>query len=100
MPRKYLNLKDRARPALGPFCWEYIIFPAFRSRAVNAPILKPLRRSQESGGAAQKPYAMYAHRAVFAEVKVDPELGQIRATRLVVALAVGTIINPRLAADG
>ena len=46
---------------------------------------------------AQKPYAMYAHGAVFAEVKVDPELGQIRATRLVGAFAAGTIINPRLA---
>jgi xanthine dehydrogenase YagR molybdenum-binding subunit len=33
---------------------------------------------------------------VFAEVKVDPELGQVRATRLVGALAAGTIINPRL----
>jgi xanthine dehydrogenase YagR molybdenum-binding subunit len=45
---------------------------------------------------AQKPYAMYAHGAVFAEVKVDPELGQVRATRLVGAFAAGTIINPRL----
>jgi xanthine dehydrogenase YagR molybdenum-binding subunit len=44
----------------------------------------------------QKPYAMYAHGAVFAEVKVDPELGQVRATRLVGAFAAGTIINPRL----
>ena len=45
---------------------------------------------------AEKPYAMYAHGAVFAEVKVDPELGQVRATRLVGAFAAGTIINPRL----
>jgi xanthine dehydrogenase YagR molybdenum-binding subunit len=39
---------------------------------------------------------MHAHGAVFAEVKVDPELGQIRATRLVGAFAAGTIINPLL----
>jgi xanthine dehydrogenase YagR molybdenum-binding subunit len=45
---------------------------------------------------AEKPYAMYAHGAVFAEVKVDAELGQVRATRLVGAFAAGTIINPRL----
>ena len=45
---------------------------------------------------AEKPYAMYAHGAVFAEVKVDPDLGQVRATRLVGAFAAGTIINPRL----
>ncbi|WP_043341309.1 xanthine dehydrogenase family protein molybdopterin-binding subunit [Belnapia moabensis] len=46
--------------------------------------------------AAQQHYAMHAHGAVFAEVKVDPELGQIRATRLVGAFAAGRIINPRL----
>lgn len=45
---------------------------------------------------AQTDYAMYAHGAVFAEVKVDPELGQVRTTRLVGAFAAGRIINPRL----
>jgi xanthine dehydrogenase YagR molybdenum-binding subunit len=39
---------------------------------------------------------MHAHGAVFAEVKVDPELGQVRATRLVGAFAAGRIINPKL----
>jgi xanthine dehydrogenase YagR molybdenum-binding subunit len=39
---------------------------------------------------------MHAHGAVFAEVKVDPELGQIRVTRLVGAFAAGRVINPRL----
>ncbi|HLW92949.1 MAG TPA: xanthine dehydrogenase family protein molybdopterin-binding subunit [Roseiarcus sp.] len=46
--------------------------------------------------AAQSTYAMHAHGAVFAEVKVDPDLGQIRAARLVGAFAAGRIINPRL----
>jgi xanthine dehydrogenase YagR molybdenum-binding subunit len=46
--------------------------------------------------AAQSNYAMHAHGAVFAEVKVDPDLGQIRVTRLVGAFAAGRIINPRL----
>ena len=46
--------------------------------------------------AAQKAYAMHAHGAVFAEVKVDPDLGQMRVTRLVGAFAAGRIINPRL----
>jgi xanthine dehydrogenase YagR molybdenum-binding subunit len=45
---------------------------------------------------AQANYAMHAHGAVFAEVKVDPALGQIRVTRLVGAFAAGRIINPRL----
>jgi xanthine dehydrogenase YagR molybdenum-binding subunit len=41
--------------------------------------------------------AMFSHGAVFAEVKVDPELGQVRVTRLVGAFAAGRIINPKLA---
>jgi xanthine dehydrogenase YagR molybdenum-binding subunit len=39
---------------------------------------------------------MHAHGAVFAEVKVDPDLGQVRVTRLVGAFAAGRVINPRL----
>ena len=39
---------------------------------------------------------MHAHGAVFAEVKVNPDLGQIRVTRLVGAFAAGRIINPRM----
>jgi xanthine dehydrogenase YagR molybdenum-binding subunit len=46
--------------------------------------------------AAAEAYARHAHGAVFAEVKVDPELGQVRATRLVGAFAAGRIINPHL----
>jgi xanthine dehydrogenase YagR molybdenum-binding subunit len=45
---------------------------------------------------AQANYAMHAHGAVFAEVKVDPELGQMRVTRMVGAFAAGRIINPRM----
>jgi xanthine dehydrogenase YagR molybdenum-binding subunit len=46
--------------------------------------------------AAQSAYAMHAHGAVFAEVKVDPDFGQVRVTRLVGAFAAGRIINPRM----
>ncbi|HEX2940833.1 MAG TPA: xanthine dehydrogenase family protein molybdopterin-binding subunit [Rhodopila sp.] len=46
--------------------------------------------------AAQAAYAMHAHGAVFAEVKVDPDLGQVRVTRLVGAFAAGTVVNPRM----
>jgi xanthine dehydrogenase YagR molybdenum-binding subunit len=45
---------------------------------------------------AQSDYAMHAHGAVFAEVKVDPDLKQMRVTRVVGAFAAGRIINPRL----
>jgi xanthine dehydrogenase YagR molybdenum-binding subunit len=46
--------------------------------------------------AAQSAYAMHAHGAVFAEVKVDPDFGQVRVTRLVGAFAAGTVVNPRM----
>ena len=46
--------------------------------------------------AAQSNYAMHAHGAVFAEVKVDSDLGQMRVTRVIGAFAAGRIINPRL----
>ena len=64
---------------------------------------RPRRRRGNRGAgqgatdpAAQSNYSMHAHGAVFAEVKVDPELGQIRVTRLVGAFAAGRVINPRL----
>jgi xanthine dehydrogenase YagR molybdenum-binding subunit len=46
--------------------------------------------------AAHEAYAMHAHGAVFAEVRVDPDLGQIRVSRMVGAFAAGRIINPHL----
>jgi xanthine dehydrogenase YagR molybdenum-binding subunit len=54
------------------------------------------RGASAADPAAQSTYAMHAHGAVFAEVKVDPDLGQIRVTRLVGAFAAGRVINPRL----
>jgi xanthine dehydrogenase YagR molybdenum-binding subunit len=68
-----------------------------------ADILKRAGRREVVGTAktARDPavatdYAMFSHGAVFAEVKVDPELGQVRVSRLVGAFAAGRIINPRL----
>jgi xanthine dehydrogenase YagR molybdenum-binding subunit len=42
-------------------------------------------------------HAHYTHSAVFAEVKVDEELGVIRVTRVVNAVAAGRILNPKTA---
>ena len=42
-------------------------------------------------------YAGYTHSAIFAEVKVDEELGVVRVTRIVNAVAAGTILNPKTA---
>ena len=42
-------------------------------------------------------HAHNAHSAVFAEVKVDEQLGVIRVTRIVSAVAAGRILNPKTA---
>ena len=44
-----------------------------------------------------KGYVHNTHSAVFAEVKVDEELGIIRVTRVVNAVAAGRILNPKTA---
>jgi xanthine dehydrogenase YagR molybdenum-binding subunit len=42
-------------------------------------------------------YSHYTHSAVFAEVKVDEQLGVIRVTRMLSAVAAGRILNPKVA---
>ena len=44
-------------------------------------------------------YAHNTHSAIFAEVKVDEQLGVIRVTRVVNAVAAGRILNPKTAAS-
>jgi xanthine dehydrogenase YagR molybdenum-binding subunit len=42
-------------------------------------------------------YSAFTHSAVFAEVRVDEELGVVRVVRVVSAVAAGRIINPKTA---
>jgi hypothetical protein len=42
-------------------------------------------------------YAHFTHSAIFAEVKIDEQLGVIRVTRVVSAVAAGRILNPKVA---
>ncbi len=44
-------------------------------------------------------YARNTHSAVFAEVKVDEEIGLVRVTRVVNAVAAGRILNPKTAGN-
>jgi xanthine dehydrogenase YagR molybdenum-binding subunit len=44
-------------------------------------------------------YARNTHSAIFAEVKVDEQLGVIRVTRVVSAVAAGRILNPKTAGN-
>lgn len=64
------------------------------ARAGRAEVVGTAKAARDPDVAAA--HAMYSHGAVFAEVKADPDLGQIRVTRLVGAFAAGRIINPRL----
>ncbi|MBS7700521.1 MULTISPECIES: xanthine dehydrogenase family protein molybdopterin-binding subunit [unclassified Chelatococcus] len=49
------------------------------------------------GMVGQMTKARGTHSAVFAEVKVDDQLGVVRVTRVVVAVAAGRILNPKTA---
>src|SRR5205823_6952607 len=42
-------------------------------------------------------YSRHAHSAVFAEVKIDEDLGTSQVTRVVSAVAAGRILNPKTA---
>lgn len=57
---------------------------------------------EEEGGASPNMlnmlrYSQGTHSAVFAEVKVDEDLGRVEVTRIVSAIAAGRILNPKTA---
>jgi xanthine dehydrogenase YagR molybdenum-binding subunit len=59
-------------------------------------------RIEKEGAAAPKEnskYAHYTHSAIFAEVKIDEQIGVVRVTRVINAVAAGRILNPKLAAS-
>ncbi|MGO9567300.1 MAG: xanthine dehydrogenase family protein molybdopterin-binding subunit [Desulfomonilaceae bacterium] len=45
----------------------------------------------------QMKYSRFTHSAIFAEVKIDQDLGTVRVTRVVSAVAGGRILNPKTA---
>ena len=56
-----------------------------------------IAREETNSFEEDKPHAHNTHSAVFAEVKVDEELGVIRVTRVVDAVAAGRILNTKTA---
>jgi xanthine dehydrogenase YagR molybdenum-binding subunit len=56
-----------------------------------------ITREETNKVAEDKSHARNVHSAVFAEVRVDEELGVIRVTRVVSAVASGRILNPKTA---
>jgi xanthine dehydrogenase YagR molybdenum-binding subunit len=72
----------------------------------EAPISEVMRRAgvptidetaTAEPSAHQKDHARYSHSAVFAEVQVDEELGTVKVTRVVSAVAGGRVLNPKTA---
>ena len=59
---------------------------------------KPIEGKAESKpGDETQQYAMHSFGAVFVEVRVDPDLGTIRVSRVVGAYGVGRVMNPKTA---
>jgi xanthine dehydrogenase YagR molybdenum-binding subunit len=66
--------------------------------AMRSGGLSAIEENASSGHRANEmQYSRLTHSAVFAEVKIDPELGIIRISRIVSAVAAGRILNPKTA---
>ncbi|MGQ9365976.1 xanthine dehydrogenase family protein molybdopterin-binding subunit [Azospirillum sp. A39] len=89
------------------FADGHLVLKADPSRRV------PIARAMRAGGVhaiaeeamalpymlARARHSVRSHSAVFAEVRVDEDLGTVRVTRLLSAVAAGRIINPKTAAS-
>jgi len=71
---------------------EAVSLEALAAANGNAPLSVEIDNSP-----SDSPYSSYSHSAVFAEVRVDAEIGMPRVTRIVSAVAAGRIINPQTA---
>jgi xanthine dehydrogenase YagR molybdenum-binding subunit len=71
---------------------EILIADAMRAGKVDR--IEKEASAKPNGGSK---YAHSTHSAVFAEVKIDEQLGIIRVTRVVSAVAAGRILNPKTA---
>jgi xanthine dehydrogenase YagR molybdenum-binding subunit len=67
------------------------------AEAMRAGGVDRIQADGKGGAVRDKRHSHYTHSAIFAEVKVDQELGIIRATRIVNAVAAGKILNPKTA---
>ena len=65
--------------------------------AMQSDNAERITREETNHFEEDKPHAHNTHSAVFAEVKVDEELGVIRVTRVVDAVAAGRILNLKTA---
>jgi xanthine dehydrogenase YagR molybdenum-binding subunit len=64
--------------------------------AMRAGKVERIEKEASAGPNEKSKYSHVTHSAVFAEVKIDEELGVIRVTRVVNAVAAGRILNPKI----
>jgi xanthine dehydrogenase YagR molybdenum-binding subunit len=67
--------------------------------AMRAGNVERLEQTATASPPEAAEHAKFAHSAIFAEVRVDEELGVIRVTRIVDAVAAGRIVNPKTASS-
>lgn len=65
--------------------------------AMRAGKVDRIEQEASAGPPEKDKFAHATHSAVFVEVKVDEQLGVIRVTRVVSAVAAGRILNPKVA---
>jgi xanthine dehydrogenase YagR molybdenum-binding subunit len=65
-------------------------------RAAGLDRIEEQETAQPNAETMEK-FSQYTHSAVFAEVRVDEQLGVVRVTRIVDAVAAGKILNPKTA---
>ena len=64
---------------------------------VRAASIDRIERKEQTTFAKDKAHAHNTHSAIFAEVRVDEDIGVIRVARIVSAVAAGRILNPKTA---
>jgi xanthine dehydrogenase YagR molybdenum-binding subunit len=111
--RELFRLAQRIDGSALADCWlEDVAFVDGQIRAIQDPARAVTIADAMRAGAADRitqettaepsddeSHAKFTHSAIFVEVRVDEELGIIRVTRVVNAVAAGRIINPKVAAS-
>lgn len=64
---------------------------------MRAASIDRIERKEQTTFAKDKAHAHNTHSAIFAEVRVDEDIGVIRVARIVSAVAAGRILNPKTA---
>ena len=102
-----MAIADRASPLYGIAASEIAVtdgklssgsradsYAAIVGRAGGAPVET---RIDSKPGAEQQQYSMHSFGAVFTEVRVDEDTGEVRVPRVVTAHGVGRVLNPKTA---